>query len=130
MIKVLHYDYDVNLAVELQVYLTEYADQHPEVNYEFLEHGGYGDFKHDRKTIESRLPEIDVQLIKPGIKGRRVVIHQYPTEFPHLKIGLLTPSPDMYEESGEVQVLDYLNIDQIVNFILSCKKEIIILPDT
>lgn len=122
MIKVLHYDHHLDLASELHAELLSRFYEHPFVEYEFIDPGNETRFEYIREIIESKLPNADVLLIHPGIRGQDVVIHQYPVMYPHLRIGLITPSPDQYESSDKIVLLDCLNLDQIVNFVYSCKK--------
>jgi len=122
MIRVVHYDHNRFFSNNLRESLVQNLSEYPNVNY--LDYNPGSDiFETIRGDLEKLLPEKDVLLIHPGVKGQEV-ISSYPIKFPHLKIAyVIVGEFEAYQELNGIRLfLGCRDIKRIVNFILEPKK--------
>jgi len=141
MLKLFHFDYmgDEKLKVSLNFRrIRESLMNLDGVNYDFvlvkdLMFKGLHEPKDWWGYMEKTLPEKDTFIVHPGPSGQKKVLFQYPVLFPDLNIGFLcdcegdpiignhikTASTQGYKN---ITVLDYQDVNKIVKYVLSTKR--------
>ena len=118
MIRVIHYDYRRYESHRIRERLATELVKYPEVDYlDYRPESEIFDF--GRVGLEKILPEKDVLLIHPGVKGQAIVLG-YPAIFPKLRIAFVIGGEfQAYPMENGVMVIDGYRTDEIVKFILS-----------
>jgi|GEM_PF-5117829 len=126
MRRVLHYDYSGYTTPEAMK-LGRILQMHPDIAYFRFEMPKTAEerrFTENRQRVERILKEesIDVLLIHPGADGQRIVLDEFPQQYPELRVALLGPLTNGKRYEGRVRMLATYDVTEIVQFALSRKK--------
>lgn len=118
MIRVIHYDHKRFFSHRIRERLATELAKYPEVDY--VDYWPDSEvFEFVKIDLEKILPEKDVLLIHPGVKGQATVLG-YPVRFPKLRIAFVIGGEvGAYQMENGIMVIDGYRTDEIVKFILN-----------
>ena len=130
-IKVLHYDYGSDSFFKEVDDFSNKIENYPIIKCDFYD-GLFkpsSDFICDKESLEKILGNYDVLIIHPGVDGQPIILKEFPSNYPNLKIGIVSPhiiirDYDPIDETKypNIRLFPYEEQDMIIEFILAPKK--------